>query len=113
MIRGALFGSDVPPSGWAAARIYCEPGTPIDETHDYARFIVQIRTSTATRWAYHTELFICEKWDSWYPVPPPVPTSVERTIKQALVEQLHADGWLDTRARNGEPTNNLFWRRIE
>jgi hypothetical protein len=108
----ALFGKELPPTGWAVAMICYDLVRPIDETHESNRFMVEVRTSSGKSFINHTNTFVCKKWEDWYPEAPPIPTPLENEIKNALVDQLHNDGWLDALAGNGEPTNNIFWRRI-
>jgi hypothetical protein len=107
----ALLGKDVPPAGWAKAEICYESINSIDDEFENTRFVVKIKKVSGVQNAFPTDPFVAIKWEDWYPVSPPTPTEVEVKILNALVNQLHNDGWLDTLGNNGEPTNRSFWRR--
>jgi hypothetical protein len=104
-------GRDNLPAGWEFCQIMYKSLERIDETYEWACFVAEICTAHDRVYAYETPSFKRKQWDSWYPEPPPLPTVEEQRIEQALINQLHADGWMDSLAGNGEPTNSKFWRR--
>jgi hypothetical protein len=108
-----LLAKDIPPVGWAKAQICLDTLNSINQTDEHARYVVKIQANSDVHFAYHTDIFVCEKWDESYPVPPPIPTDLEREIRNDLVDQLHKDGWLDTLTGNAQPTFWQYWRRTD
>lgn len=110
-VRIEALQRDSIPAGWERAQIMKDLVERINESLERTRFMVEICTAQGKTYAYYTDSFLEEIWDSWYPTPPPKPSAEELQIRQLVVNQLHADGWQDSFGGHDVPTNSQFWRR--
>ena len=99
------------PKGYASCRIVEEFIEYVDDNHERARLLAEVRTNKELTYPLHSVEFVHEKYNedrTWY----------ERTENDNLIHRefenlIRQTGWIDVIGGNGKPTNNEFWRRTE